>query len=137
MTTPTKTKKTKTAKPLAHEKATECIALGQLLQDHESSLITIEGVINDHAYEIYELKEAIKRNSEMCDMIKKISHGEFRDNRESIDELKEKISHQKNLIAKLHEIHILTLKGDFDCIFWITAIGFSIAIPLSVWAIIH
>ena len=115
MKTPTKTKKTKTAKPIAHEKVTECIALGQLLQDHENSFITIEEAINDHACEIDELKEAVKRNSEMCDMIKKISHGEFRDNRESINEL----------------------NGDFHSIFWVTAIGFAIAIPLSVWAIIH
>jgi hypothetical protein len=115
MTTPTKTKKTKTAKSLDHEKATKCIALGQLLQDHENSFITIEEAINHHACEIDALKWAIKRNSEVCDMIKKISHGEFRDNRESINEL----------------------HGDMLCIFWVAAIGFSIAIPLSVWAIIH
>jgi hypothetical protein len=105
MTTPTKTKKTKTAKPIAHEKATECIALGQLLQDHENSLITIEEAINAHACEI--------------------------------DDIKESLALFNDSLARLKHEEIYELKGDIHSIFWVAAIGFSIAIPLSVWAITH
>jgi hypothetical protein len=61
MTTPTKTKtkKTKATQPLPHEKASEYIGLGQLLQDHENSFITIEEAINDHAVKIDGLNDII------------------------------------------------------------------------------
>ena len=66
MTTPTKTKpkKTKATQPLPHEKASEYIGLGQLLQDHENSFITIEEAINDHAVKIDELNEVLSLHNE-------------------------------------------------------------------------
>jgi chromosome segregation ATPase len=133
MTTPTKTKKTKTAKPIAHEKATECIALGQLLQDHENSFITIKDAINDHACEIDDIKESIalhskrlnelqkatKLNETTCEILKKYTGNELSFTDRRIKNLRE------NVDSGLAALSI------------VTAIGFAIAIPLSVWAIIH
>jgi len=75
MTTPTKTKKTKTTQPLPHEKASEYIELGQLLQAHENSFITFEEAINDHAVKIDELNEVISlHNEEIAELRHFIGH---------------------------------------------------------------
>jgi septal ring factor EnvC (AmiA/AmiB activator) len=105
MTTPTKTKpkKTKATQPLPHEKASEYIGLGQLLQDHENSFITIEEAINDHAVKIDELNEFISIHN---DSLAKLKHEEIAELRHSID----------------HSI---------NCIFWMTAIGIAVAITFS------
>jgi len=77
MTTPTKTKtkKTKTTQPLAHEKASGLIGLGQLLQEHEDSFTTIEEAINDHAVKIDQLNEVISiHNEEIAELKHFIDH---------------------------------------------------------------
>jgi hypothetical protein len=73
MTTPTKTKNTKAKKPV--QKQTAYIGLGQILEQHENSFITIEEAINDHAVNIDELNENIYlHNGEILELKNFIEH---------------------------------------------------------------
>ena len=73
MTTPTKTKNTKAKKPV--QKQTAYIGLGQILEQHENSFITIEEAINGHAVNIDELNEIIAiHNEEILELKNFIEH---------------------------------------------------------------
>lgn len=72
MTTPTKTKKTKTPKQAPEKIVEEYMALGEILQNHENGLVNLEEAIGDHSLQLDRLNHASENHYEEISELKEL-----------------------------------------------------------------